>query len=179
MDPTSTRPTLEALYAAHASAVHRLLCDLLGDPVAARDATQETFVRAFQRLSTLRAQDRPAPWLFGIARHVSQEMRRARRRRRSVMDEEPPPAWEDNPAENAGSPEEDVLGREALRLLQGALGRLSEDRRTALLLRLDHDMSYEDIAQTMGWSVAKAKVEVHRARQALRAELDRLEGGAR
>ncbi|MDC3959236.1 RNA polymerase sigma factor [Polyangium jinanense] len=176
--PEVTRSTLEALYAAHAHQIHRFLCDLLGDPVAARDATQETFVRAFQRLHTLEAEGRPVPWLFGIARHVSMEVKRARRRRRQVLTDDPPEAWEERPADaSSGSPEEDVLGREALGLVQGALGKLSEDRRTVLLLRLDHDLCYEDIARTMGWSVPKVKIEIHRARQILRAELG--EGGAR
>ena len=175
--------TLEALYADHARAIHRFLWDLLGDPAAAADATQETFVRAFQRLHTLEARDRPAPWLFGIARHVSLEVIRARRRRRQVLEEDPPEAWEERPPDGAQrSPEEDVISREALALVEGALARLPEGRRAALLLRLDHDMSYEDIARAMVWSVAKAKVEVHRARQVLRAELSKHEeekGGGR
>jgi RNA polymerase sigma-70 factor, ECF subfamily len=173
--------TLKALYDAHARAIHRFLCDLLGDPSAARDATQETFVRAFQRLHTLEAKDRPAPWLFGIARNVSLEFRRARRRLRRVLDDEPLEAWEDNrvTCSGAGSPEDDAISREALRHVQGALAALSHDRRTVLLLRIDHDMSSEDIARAMGWSVPKVKVEIHRARIALREELQRTEGGGR
>jgi RNA polymerase sigma-70 factor, ECF subfamily len=176
--PELTRSTLEALYTAHAHQIHRFLCDLLGDSVAARDATQETFVRAFQRLHTLEDVGRPAPWLFGIARNVSMEVKRARRRRRQVLTDDPPEAWEERPANaSASSPEENVLGRETLGLVQRALGKLSEDRRAVLLLRLDHDLCCEDIARAMRWSVPKVKVELHRARQILRAELEK--GGAR
>src|SRR5689334_1373353 len=76
---------LRALYVEHAPAILRFLTDLLGDHAAGADATQETFVRAFRRLDTLRDADRIAPWLFGIARKVSLEQRRARRRRGNVL----------------------------------------------------------------------------------------------
>jgi RNA polymerase sigma-70 factor (ECF subfamily) len=175
-------PEIEALYAAHARPIHRFLCDLLGDPAAAADATQETFVRALRRLHTLDDPSRPAPWLFGIARRVSLEHRRARRRRRQVMDDGAPlTPYEDRPgyaeAFAPRSPEEELLGREALDVVRGALDQLSEDRRAALVLRLDHGMSYEDIARLLEWSLPKVKVEIHRARQVLRAELLKYEGG--
>jgi RNA polymerase sigma-70 factor (ECF subfamily) len=76
----SGQAALAALYAAHGAAVHRFLCDLLGDRIAAADATQEVFVRAFRRLHALEAPDRPAAWLFGIARLVSLVHGRAQRR---------------------------------------------------------------------------------------------------
>ncbi|WP_437684255.1 RNA polymerase sigma factor [Sorangium sp. So ce131] len=182
LDPDAcagSRRTLEALYAAHARGVHRFLCDLLGDSAAAADATQETFVRAYRRLHTLTEVERPASWLFGIARYVSLEHRRARVRRRRVVDDAPLEPWEVR-GEGGGalpSPEEELLGHEAIGVVQGALARLAEDRRAALLLRLDHGMSYEEIARLMEWSVPKAKIEIHRARQVLRAELARYEGG--
>ena len=46
-----------------------------------------------------------------------------------------------------------------------------------LLLRLDHGMSYEDISAAMGWSLAKVKVEIFRARGIPRATLDAYRGG--
>ena len=76
------------------------------------------------------------------------------------------------------SPEAALLGREAARVVERALARLSEDRRAALLLRLDHDLAYDDIAAMLGWSLSKAKVEVHRARAVLReVEGDRAREG--
>ncbi len=167
---------LSALYAAHAPAVLRFLADLLGDRTAAADATQETFVRAFNRLSTLRDPDRIAPWLFGIARNVSLEHRKARRRRGRVLVQDDA----DAPAEAADgrTPEAALMGRQAASVVEAALGRLSEDRQAMLLLRLDHGLAYEEIAGLMGFTLAKVKVEIHRARQVLRAELSGLEEGA-
>jgi RNA polymerase sigma-70 factor (ECF subfamily) len=167
---------LAALYAAHAPSVLRFLRDLLGDAAAAADATQETFVRAFRRLDTLRTPDRVAPWLFGIARNVAREHRKARRVRSRVVtasereDEAPEPA-------DGRTPEGELLGREAARVIEAALARLSDDRRAMLLLRLDHGLAYEDIAGLMGFSLAKVKVEIHRARHVLREELSFYLGG--
>lgn len=180
-ETTVTLVTIEALHHAYARSIHRFLCDMLGNTNSARDATQETFVRAFQRLHTLESPDRPAPWLYGIARNVSLEFRRARRRRRRVLDDTGLEVWEDTRAaeDASGSPEDHALRSEALHLVEDAIGELSHDRRTALLLRVDHDMSCDDIAATMGWSVSKVKVEIHRARQALREAIQKVEGGSR
>jgi RNA polymerase sigma-70 factor (ECF subfamily) len=45
-----------------------------------------------------------------------------------------------------------------------AVRDLPESERAALLLRVDHDLSYDEIASALGISVAAAKVRVHRAR---------------
>jgi RNA polymerase sigma-70 factor (ECF subfamily) len=77
----------------------------------------------------------------------------------------------------ARSPETALLEREALCVVERALARLSSERREVLLLRLDHGLSYDEIAKTMGWSLAKVKVEIFRGREVLRATLEEYEGG--
>ena len=169
-----------ALYAQHGGRIHRFLSDLLGDRALASDATQETFVRAFRNREAFDGGRAIAPWLFGIARNVSLEMRRARHRARRVI--APTNDAGDAPEPRvAGSPESQLLGREALRVVGAAVERLSEERRAMLLLRLDHNLAYDEIASLMGFSVAKVKVEIFRAREVLRetmAEYERA-GGAK
>ena len=76
-------------------------------------------------------------------------------------------------------PEAALLGAEADRLLAEALGTLSEERRTALLLRIDHGLGYPEIAAALGWTLAKVKNEIHRSRLLLRERLGAyLEGEA-
>ena len=169
------RSVLAALYAAHAAGIQRFLRDLLGDATLAADGTQETFARAFRRLDTLREDQKRLPWLFGIARNVSLEYRKARRVQRGRFAEGQ--SLEEAPCGGL-SPEAQVLGREAARVVANALGALPEERRAALLLRFDHGLSYEEIASALGWSVAKAKVEVFRAREVLREVVGKYEGGA-
>ncbi|MDB4937966.1 MAG: polymerase sigma-70 factor, subfamily [Labilithrix sp.] len=169
------------LYAAHAGRIHRFLRDLLGDAALAADATQETFVRAFRQRDAFDSERAIAPWLFGIARNVSLELRRARFRARRVI--APSNEAGDAPepkVPGSREPETELLGREALRVVEAAMERLSEDRRAMLLLRLDHGLSYDEIAALMGFTVAKVKVEIFRARETLRGAMaDYERGGAK
>jgi RNA polymerase sigma-70 factor (ECF subfamily) len=173
------RAALTELYARHAPSVHRFLRDLLGDAALAADATQETFCRAFRRLGSLDDRTRILPWIFAIARNVSLEARKARTRERRVFIAEG-----DSNGHGARvlptrtSPEADLLGQESVRIVAAALAELNEERRAALLLHVDHGLSYEDIAQTMAWSLAKVKIEIFRGREVLRATLDAYRRGA-
>ena len=168
-EPADTAPSdkvrITALYVEHGSKIHRFLRDLLGDAALAADATQETFVRAYRKLSGLDPSARLVPWLFGIARNVALELRKSRARagRHVTLVAGPAPD-----AAAKGCLESEYLGREALQIVSRALSQLPEERRAMLLLRLDHGMSYEDIALTMSTSLARVKIEIFRARETLR-----------
>jgi RNA polymerase sigma-70 factor (ECF subfamily) len=156
--------------------VRRFLGDVLRDDVAADEGTQETFVRAHQRLPTIEDPGKLQGWLFGIARLVSFEQ--LRRRRRDALPAEPPD--EVAQIDQAPSPEAVLLSAESNRILDAALARLAEERRAALLMRIDHGLGYDEIAAAMGWPLQKVKNEIHRARLQLRASLaGYLDEGAR
>jgi RNA polymerase sigma-70 factor, ECF subfamily len=171
-EPRSERIEMAALYAKLAPGVQRFLRDLLGDAALAADATQETFVRAFRRYDTLEDCARVTPWIFGIARNVSLELRKARGRSRRVIVEG---EGHGEARSKTRTPEAELLDREAVRVVARALERLSEDRRAALLLRLDHGLAYDEIAGLMGWTLAKVKIEIFRAREVLRATVEEYE----
>jgi RNA polymerase sigma-70 factor (ECF subfamily) len=148
--------------------VRRFLGDLLRDDAAADEATQETFVRAHHRLPTLEQAGKLQGWLFGIARMVFFEhLRRKRRDPPALLESDAEPMQVDN----APTPEAVLLSGEADQMLSVALADLSEERRSALLMRLDHGLGYGEIASAMGWSLQKVKNEIHRARLQLRARL--------
>jgi RNA polymerase sigma-70 factor, ECF subfamily len=171
---TGDEAALRILYERHARAIQRFLRDAIGESAAAADATQETFARAFRSLHRLRESDRVAPWLFGIARNVALEHRKARRRAAARFT----PADGSTDARDEMTPERALMGCQTQRVLARALARMGEGRRTALLLRADHQLPYDEIATVMGWSLAKVKVEIFRARQLVRAELETHEGDA-
>lgn len=159
------------IFERHAPAVRRFLGDLLGDAAAADEATQETFVRAHGRLGSIRNADRLLSWLLGIARMVYLEQVRARRRLAPEL------AEDEGEVDPAPTPEAAMLSEEADSHLSEALSDLSEDRRAALLLRVDHGLGYEEIAALMGWPLSKVKNEIHRARLKLRERLAGYLGG--
>jgi RNA polymerase sigma-70 factor (ECF subfamily) len=160
------------IYDEHAPPVYRFLRDLLRDAAAAEEATQETFVRAHAGWERLERDDRVLAWLFGIARNVAYEAMRARKRV-IPMQESDLPEPENVPA--PPDPESLLMGREADALLGEALALLSEERRAALLMAIDHGLPYGEIAEVMGWSLAKVKVEIHRARLVLRAHVAKVQ----
>jgi len=155
------------LFERHAPAVRRFLRDLGRDDALADEATQETFVRAHARLATLRDDQRLRPWLLGIARRVFLEDRRAQRPRATL--DELDAAAERGPADRP--PQAALLVAEQARLFRAALARLSPERRGAVLLRIDHGLSYDEIAAVLGRTVAQVRNELHRGRQELRAYL--------
>lgn len=163
------------LFDRHAPSVHRFVRDLLRDVPAADEATQETFVRAFDKLGSIHEGQRFRAWVLGIARNVVRESRRRRRILEALGDFAARlKASEDLDAaiagvEDSSTPETLLLDRERAVLLERALDRLGENRRTVLLLRFDHGLSGAEAAELLGWSIAKVKVEVHRAKAQLRA----------
>jgi RNA polymerase sigma-70 factor (ECF subfamily) len=159
------------LFDRDVAGVRRFLGDLLRDRDAADEAAQETFVRAHRQLGELRDAARWRPFLFGTARRVSLEAMRRRARDPRSLEGTP------DRADRRPDPEGALLGRESDRMLARALATLDEDRRAALVLRLDHGLDYDGIAEAMGWPPAKVKNELHRARVLLRAALgDYIEG---
>lgn len=158
-----------AIYERYGKPVWRFAHDSVRDDAEADEVTQETFVRAHGALSRLRDHDRILPWLLGIARRICLE----RFRRHGV---EPSGSAEEVEAcapsrLTAPSPEDLLLDGETEAQLAAALGTLCESRRTALLLRIDHGLGYDEIATVMSWSIPKVKNELHRARLQLRARL--------
>lgn len=141
----------------HAEAVRRFARHLSGNASQADDLTQEAFVRLWTTSSPIRTETVRA-YLFTIVRNLH---RRAHRRGR-VME-----PIRDDVVTQAVAPDEQAVQREDVRRLTAALAALDDDDRTALLMRVDGDVAYEDIGQALGISAATARVRVHRARRRL------------
>jgi RNA polymerase sigma-70 factor (ECF subfamily) len=158
----------KALFERHVVSVRRFLRDLLRQGDMADDATQETFARAHAQLQKLGDHDRFKPWILGIARNVAFEARRVRQYDPIADDDEGgvPAAVIPSP-----DPEAVLLDAELEKHFTEALSHLSEHRRAALLMRLDHGLSYEEIAEAFQWSLPTVKNEIHRARLKLRTHL--------
>ncbi|MGH7672595.1 MAG: RNA polymerase sigma factor, partial [Gemmatimonadales bacterium] len=79
-----------ALYDAHVDRVYRLAYRLAGDDALARDFTQETFIRAFDRLATFRGDSALSTWLHAITTTVVlnglRKVKRFRQRERDLTD---------------------------------------------------------------------------------------------
>jgi len=145
---------LETLYRQHASAVFRFAWGLCGQRSEAEDLVAETFVRILTKAPRIQTQTALA-YLLAVARNLY--LSGLRRRRREVpLPDEVQAAETDQVAQ--------LDDRARLEAALKALGGMPEGERSALLLRVDHGLAYEDIAAALGISVVAAKVRVHRAR---------------
>src|SRR4051812_30882601 len=78
--PAGDLGTFDELYRRHAGAVHLAVRDNVHAHESVADVVQEVFLRALERLDTLRDAERFRPWLLSIARHAAIDHRRARQR---------------------------------------------------------------------------------------------------
>jgi len=150
----------------HKESVYGVAARLVGS-ADALDVSQEAFLRAFQRLSTFDASKPLRPWLIAIAHHCCVDEFR-RRRRQSLF-----PTALDRP-EHARLPHPDdaIETREQSRRVVEALNHLPDNQREALLLFHQDQLSYRDIALALGAPIGSVMTWIHRARRALRAELE-------
>lgn len=142
------------LYADYARDIYRFALYLSGNPAVADDITSETFIRVWSspepvRLATVKA------YLLTIARNLYL-MESRRSSRRQSLDETVP---DSGPSVGHQVEVKDELDR-VLRAMQG----FPEVDRSALLMRANEGLSYEEIAVALGLPVATVKVKVHRAR---------------
>ncbi len=149
--------------------------DMVGDRALAEDLAQETFVRAFRGLSTLREETKLSTWLFGIARNCAREQLRTRRRDAGNVEIDAEPAFELH--DHARTPSGELLDKELSGVIQTALARLDEDKRTVFTLKVLQQRSYEEIAEITGFSVGKLKTDLHRARAEMRKRIGPYLGG--
>ena len=148
-------------------------------PDRAAEVAHETFVRAFEKLGTYRAESPFGHWLVRIAlRRCADFWREQARRRETVFSALGPETmdWiESIPSEApAGGLEALAENTEAGTLLDWALGQLATDDRVVLTMTHMDGQALSEVAELMGWSVAKVKVRSFRARRKLRQILGRL-----
>lgn len=147
------------LYETHAHEVYRFALWLTGRRFEAEDITSETFIRAWARNSTIRTETLKA-YLFTIARNVYLEQRRKRKRHIALNGDHPDPA---------PGPDREAESQIELMRIQNILKSFPEIDRAAFILRVQHDLPYDEIARVLELSLSAAKVKVHRVRKKLLA----------
>lgn len=144
----------------------RYLECLLGRGGAAQEVAQEAFVRLYRLGPGRVAAGEERFWLYRVATNLARnELRRARMRERLAS------ALAGLFGRRPSDPHADAEHADAAGKLIAALGRLPEHQRAAILLREQEGLSYAEIAAALGVSLAKVKVDIYRARTALRADL--------
>jgi len=151
--------TFHEIYERHSKEVYRYTFWLSGSAQEADDLTSETFARAWAGRDEIRTETVKA-YLFAIARNLYlKDLRRAKRQTDlSPRHADPKPA-----------PEQLVESRlELVRALE-IVQKLPEVDRAAFLLRIQHELPYEEIARILQLPLTTVKVKIHRSRLKLAA----------
>jgi RNA polymerase sigma-70 factor (ECF subfamily) len=157
------RLAFETLVLAHRAAAVAFAAGILSDYHLAEDVVQESFARVYLRRMDYTPSHTFKTYLYTIIRRRCIDgLRRAKRDPADLAAEYPP-----LPAEE-GDPEAIYLGEEERRQLRRELALLPAPQRAALYLYAVEGMPYKDIAAVQGVSVAKVKIDLHRARKTIR-----------
>ncbi len=145
-----------ALYDAHVDRVYRLAFRLAGDDALAQDFTQETFIRAFDRLGSFRGEAAFSTWLHTITTTV---------------------VWEADidDAHNIGVAQRHAEPDLKVRLKQ-AIDDLPEGYRTVFLMHDVEGYTHEEIGAALGVETGTSKAQLSRARAKLRVALSDFAG---
>ena len=156
---------------------------VLHDAAEAGDATQEAFLRAWQRLKDLQDPAKFGPWLCNIVRNLSLDLRR---RNRHVTTTATGLADTDAnaPANRpfmrlVPDPADDLLGREERDRVGAALAELDETTRTAVIMRYYDGASSKEIGEALGLNPAAIDMRLSRGRRQLKDLLDPTRDAAR
>ena len=161
----------EPLVRAYEPVAHRVALGILGDPDAAADAVQQSFIKAYDALGRFDLDRRFKPWFFQILRNQCRDELRRRKagfavtRMDAVMAQQLP---------GGDDPERDHRRAEARAILWEALGLLSVDHREVLVLKEIQGLSYEEIAEAQGIPEGTVASRLFHARRALKEALEKM-----
>ncbi len=140
--------------------VYNLCYRMLGDGAEAEDAAQETFWRAYQNLRRYDTQRSFITWLLSIAAHYCIDQQRKRKHPVLPIDE----YMEETAPDPAPNPERAVSQLDEDQFLHHLLAQMVPQDRAVLVLRYWHELSEEEIAQSLDLTVSAVKSRLHRAR---------------
>jgi RNA polymerase sigma-70 factor, ECF subfamily len=165
------------LVESHQRMVYQLAFHLLGDKEEALDLSQDVFLTVFRMLDRFRGQSALRTWIYRIV--VNQARNRQRWWRRRLYSAQVPLDVHVSEHGEISSPRDDcgperlLCQKEQADRVWQALRELPFDQRTALVLREIDGLSYEEIGYSLNVAVGTVKSRLARARQLLRAELQR------
>ena len=160
----------EKLVTEYEKAVYAIAQRMTGNAEDAADMTQETFIKAYNSLSSFRGDSKFSVWLYRIANNVCLDFLRSRSRKPTVSlstEDDDGEETQLDIADESQSPElllENALTRDAVRR---GLDSLPPDYRQILLLREIQGLSYEEIAAALGIESGTVKSRIFRARKRL------------
>ncbi|MCY3631382.1 MAG: sigma-70 family RNA polymerase sigma factor [bacterium] len=150
--------------------IYSLAYRLTGNRDDAADVVQDAYVRAYRAIRRFRGDSSFSTWMYRITSNCASThlSRRSRQRTEELSDEVP--IVDQRPEQDPSLRAEAAVLRHHI---DRAIRALPERLRQVVVLRDLHDLSHSEIADELGITTSAAKVRLHRARQRLRAVLQR------
>ena len=149
--------------------VHALAWRKVGDFHTAEEITQDTFLRVYKNLSTLKDPHRFTGWLYRIAARQCHAWLRKKRMQTQSLEDTDLELIEGVTYSQYVAEEQAKAATEAQRgIVQRLLARLQESERTVVTLHYFGEMTCEEISRFLGVSASTVKSRLHRARNRLK-----------
>ena len=157
------------IYDLYARKVLNFIYRMINSVEEAEDLTQETFVTVYQKLRSLKDDEKFEPWLFRIARNFVYQKYRSRSPATvsvDAVDEDGQPVIQ--PIDTRKNPDEAFQAEELEQIVQEVIMNLPEKYREVFVLTAIRGYSYQQIAEIVGRSLPSVKTDIHRARLEVR-----------
>ena len=153
---------------------------LVGNAQDAEDVAQEAFIRVYRGLGTFRGESRFKTWLYTILTNTARNKIRDGQRKGRNMGTSLDALREEAPGVLKGrdttgtTPADAARMRETEEALQTCLNELPEHYRSVFVLRIYEEMTYDEIAETVGCPKGTVKSRLNQARSMLHRRLEEL-----
>jgi len=155
----------ERLYAMHGARMKNLARNVLGNPIDAEDAVQETFLKVHRSIASFRGQSSFVTWTYRILINTCYDARRSRLRKKEVANEDS----EETPRHEPRAPG----AHPALRMaLERALAKLTQHQRDVFLLYEVEGFRHAEIAGMLELTETASKNTLFQAKKNLRLMLE-------
>lgn len=175
--PPTDPSAFDKIYRDHVDLMYRFAHRLCGEPEAAKDLVQETFLNAYRGFKDFRGDARVSTWLYTIASRACLRMRRKRKgepEHELSLDEFVPTSEGEFRLQipmDGLSPEDALQSKQLRRALDQAIAKLPKKYRMVLVLRDMEGLSAKEVGMVMGLNERAVKSRLHRARLFVRREL--------
>jgi RNA polymerase sigma-70 factor, ECF subfamily len=170
----------ELLVAKYQRRLGRLISRFVRDSAEVEDVTQEAFIKAYRALPGFRGESAFYTWLYRIGINTAKNYLLALGRRAPTstqFDAEESEEFEDaGLLHEVSTPENELMSKQVVDVVNSSLQQLPEDLRTALTLREIEGLSYEEIAEVMNCPIGTVRSRIFRAREAIATNLRPLLG---
>lgn len=170
----------ELLVVKYQRRLGRLISRFVRDSAEAEDVTQEAFIKAYRALPSFRGDSAFYTWLYRIGINTAKNYLVSLGRRAPTSTQFDVEESEDfegaNQLQDMNTPENIMMSKEVVGVVNATLLKLPEDLRTALTLREIEGLSYEEIAEIMSCPIGTVRSRIFRARETIATNLRPLLG---